>query len=81
MNVQVIFLGPSRTFAGTGSAEVAVADGSDVAALRQALSDRFDSLAPALPTIRFAVNNSFVEDDTVLNPGDEVALIPPVSGG
>ncbi len=81
MNVQVIFLGPSRSFAGTGSAEVAVADGANVGALRQALSDRFDSLAPALPTIRFAVNNSFVEDDAVLNPGDEVALIPPVSGG
>ncbi len=81
MNVQVIFLGPSRTFAGTGSAEVAVADGANVATLRQALSNRFDSLAPALPTIRFAVNNSFVEDDAVLNPGDEVALIPPVSGG
>ncbi len=81
MNVQVLFLGPSRTFAGTDRAEVAVADGSDIFALRQALADRFGSLAPALTTIRFAVNNSFVEDDTVLNPGDEVALIPPVSGG
>ena len=58
MNIQVLFLGPSRTFAGTDSAEVAIAEGSDVAALRQALSDRFGSLAPALPTARFAAQLS-----------------------
>jgi len=81
MNVQVLFLGPSRTFTGTDRVELVVAEGSDVAALRQTLADRFNRLGPALPTVRFAVNRSFVEDDAVLEPGDEVALIPPVSGG
>ena len=31
--------------------------------------------------VRFAVNREFADLDTKLEPGDEVALIPPVSGG
>ena len=34
---------------------------------------------PAAP--RVAVNHSFASDNTPLDPGDEVALIPPVAGG
>ena len=30
---------------------------------------------------RFGVNLQFVEEDTLLNDGDEVVFIPPVSGG
>ena len=30
---------------------------------------------------RFGINFSFVEPDTILQDGDEVVLIPPVSGG
>ncbi|NET03037.1 MAG: MoaD/ThiS family protein [Sphaerospermopsis sp. SIO1G2] len=30
---------------------------------------------------RFGINLAFVEPDTLLNDGDEVVLIPPVSGG
>ncbi|HEY9635521.1 MAG TPA: MoaD/ThiS family protein [Coleofasciculaceae cyanobacterium] len=30
---------------------------------------------------RFGINLQFVEPDTILQDGDEVVLIPPVSGG
>ena len=34
------------------------------------------------PGIRWAVNQTFIEDDAfVLNPGDELAFLPPVTGG
>ncbi len=39
------------------------------------------SVAELKPILRFAVNQQFVGADTVLNDGDEVVLIPPVSGG
>jgi molybdopterin synthase catalytic subunit len=45
------------------------------------LSTRFTELAPALPTALVAVNKQFAFADTPLQPGDEVALFPPVSGG
>lgn len=33
------------------------------------------------PLTRFGINLQFVEPDTILQDGDEVVLIPPVSGG
>lgn len=48
----------------------------------------YDRLASEYPVLekwrsltRYAVNLDFVESDTLLKDGDEVALIPPVSGG
>ncbi|RDY61589.1 MoaD/ThiS family protein [Flagellimonas nanhaiensis] len=34
-----------------------------------------------LSSLAVAVNNSYAEDDTIINSYDEIALIPPVSGG
>ena len=34
-----------------------------------------------LSSIRFAINETYVGDEAVLNDNDEVILIPPVSGG
>ena len=31
--------------------------------------------------VRIAVNQSLVSEDLALNPGDEVAFLPPVTGG
>ena len=33
------------------------------------------------PTIRVAVNQAFASADTPLRPGDEVAFLPPITGG
>jgi MoaE-MoaD fusion protein len=49
--------------------------------LRDLLTARHPELAGLLPAVRVAVNQAFVDLDHVLNDGDEVALIPPVSGG
>jgi MoaE-MoaD fusion protein len=48
-----------------------------VGELRAAL----DSLSPLVARCRVAVHQDFADDDTLINPADEVALIPPVSGG
>lgn len=50
-----------------------------------AVRDRLQALHPELSQLRdvtrFGVNLQFVEPDTILQDGDEVVLIPPVSGG
>ena len=51
----------------------------DGARVRDALESLGD-LAAGLPLV-MAVNREYAEEDQVLDPGDELALIPPVSGG
>ena len=51
----------------------------DGASVRDAL-DRLGDLAEGLPLV-MAVNREYAPEHQVLDPGDELALIPPVSGG
>lgn len=52
-----------------------------VADLWQALRATYPALAPYEGAIAIAVNQSFASPSTSLSEGDEVALLPPVSGG
>ena len=79
--VHVRFFGPARDFGVPEVARLEMPDGARVADVRAALIERFERLREALPNIRMAVNEAFADDDRVLADGDEVALIPPVSGG
>jgi molybdopterin converting factor small subunit len=45
------------------------------------LTARFPELAPMRPTIRLARDGEFLDGSGHVQPGDEIALIPPVSGG
>ena len=55
-------------------------DGHTVASLRQALKNRYPPLVD-IKSLMIAVNNAYAEDDVTLGESDEIALIPPVSGG
>ncbi len=55
-------------------------DGQRVAQLRAALGDRFPALK-SLNSLLIAVNNEYANDEVILSESDEIALIPPVSGG
>jgi len=52
-----------------------------VAAVRDRLIEEHPELQSWRDLTRFGINLQFVEPETVLNEGDEVVLIPPVSGG
>ncbi|KRK49166.1 hypothetical protein FC96_GL000087 [Secundilactobacillus kimchicus JCM 15530] len=57
-------------------------DKATAEAVKPALIERFPAAKPILETARLAINQDFVSDEAMtLAPGDEVALIPPVSGG
>lgn len=55
--------------------------GSTVAAVRDRLLTEHPELTQWRDVTRFGVNLQFVEPDAPLHNGDEVVLIPPVSGG
>lgn len=58
-----------------------VEEGKKVGDLLADLSLRYPALAAAAPELRVAVNKKYITDSIVLRDGDEVALLPPISGG
>jgi molybdopterin converting factor subunit 1 len=70
-----------REAAGADRIPVQLPAGATVADLIAALGRDFPAIAPVLGSIRVAVNQGFADAATVLNETDEVAAIPPVSGG
>ena len=70
-----------RERAGTRNFSLELPSGATVAELTEAVRQRFPRLAPPDVNIVVAVNADYAEPDDVLQPGDDVCLIPPVSGG
>ncbi len=65
---------------GSNTIEVPIRQGDKVSdLLRNMRSLPTASMLPAMP--RVAVNRAFASEHTVLRASDEIALIPPVSGG
>ena len=81
MNVRIRLFAIQRELAGTREVRFDLPDGSDVEAAWNALVARHPVLAPGRPSLRFARNGDYAEPTTLLVDGDEVAMIPPVSGG
>ena len=52
-----------------------------IAAARETLGERIPSIREYLPRVAWAVNRSYAATDTELHDGDELAVIPAVSGG
>ncbi len=64
-----------------GGKEVAFEmDGKKVGQLKSELIARFPEMK-SLNSLLVAVNNAYAEDDLIIAETDEIALIPPVSGG
>jgi molybdopterin converting factor subunit 1 len=81
MRVRVLFFGVLRELAGKASDEIELPDGATVRRIMEQYADQIPGLKDALPSIALAVNQQYAGPDTVLRPNDEVALLPPVSGG
>jgi MoaE-MoaD fusion protein len=82
MIVRIRLFAQLRERAGADSIEAELAEGSTVADVLRELGARppLDELLARLP-VRMAVNREVVGVDTALHVGDELALLPPVSGG
>ena len=77
--VHVRLFASYREAAGTNRLETSLPRGASVNDLLASLDTRLPLLRQARGLV--AVNHSYVQADTILHNGDEVALIPPVSGG
>ncbi len=81
MRVRVLFFGVLKDIVGCSEDLVEVAGNSTLGALFDSYSARFETLRSRRPSILFARNREFATPDTTLAENDEVAFLPPVSGG
>lgn len=81
MTVSVLAFAHLKTVLGAETVSVSLTDGATVRDLIRHLQETCPELTQWMKSTRVAVNCEYAEPDTVLHDGDEVALIPPVSGG
>ena len=81
MTIRVRLFAVLRDRAGLAELSLDLADGATVAQAREPLLERLPMLREYLQRCAFAVNRSYAAAHSVLRDGDELAVIPPVSGG
>jgi molybdopterin converting factor subunit 1 len=81
MMIAVRLFARARDLAGRDVLPVELSAGASVADLRQEIRKACPALTDLLTRSRIAVGDDFAEDESRLQPGAEVAIIPPVSGG
>ena len=81
MTITVLLFASCRESVGRRNVTLQMDQGSRVGDLRHSLATELPALAGIAPSVSIAVNEEYVQDECPLRDGDEVALIPPVSGG
>lgn len=79
----VLLFGVTRDIVGTGSLQIPPAEAKGlktVADLKKHLKNGYPDL-DGLSSLAVAVNQSYASEDAPIQDTDEIALIPPVSGG
>ena len=81
MKIQVKLFAAARQFHGEDSISIELSSDATIGELRTELVRRIPALEPMSHSLRIAVNSDYAVDDATLNETDELACIPPVSGG
>lgn len=81
MQVRVLFFGMLKDLVGRGSESLELASDASLRDLVCHYQERFPKLAEMAGSIAMAVNSEYAGPERKLKNGDEVGLLPPVSGG
>ena len=81
MRVRVLFFGVLKDIVGRSEETLDVSAQATLASIFEAYSQRYETLRDKRPSILFARNREFATPDVSLSENDEVAFLPPVSGG
>jgi molybdopterin converting factor subunit 1 len=81
MRVSIRLFARLREIVGASEIERDVPDGATLGRVWDVLAAEFPALAPYKPSVSGAVNLDYAKMQTVVRDGDEVAFLPPVSGG
>ena len=81
VRIRVRLFAVQRELAGTREVALEMPQGATIEEVWSAVVERHPGLAPGRPSVRFARNGDYAEESTPIADNDEIAFIPPVSGG
>ena len=81
MRVTVRLFARLRDIAGSGELQREVPENADAETVWRSLAEQYPSLPDYRRVVSCAVNAEYASFTTPLRDGDEVAFLPPVSGG
>lgn len=83
VTINLLFFAKSRELVGSGSGELVLTANTNFDTLKQALLLKYPSLQIIAENIILSLNEEYIDDNQqlTLREGDEVAVIPPISGG
>ncbi len=80
-DVKVLLFGAAADRVGARQVEVPVNGETTLGELWTILVDQYPGLVPMRDTLAFAINGEYARIEDAVSAGDEVAVLPPVSGG
>ncbi len=80
MRVRVLFFGMLKDVMAAADS-IELPEGASVRDVLAHFESQIPRLKELLPSLAVAVNQQYAGPDTKLSPDDEIALLPPVSGG
>lgn len=80
MEIQLLAFGIAKDILGTSRHPLEIEDSASIATVKRKLLEKYPDFE-RLANLRFAVNEDYKDDDYQIEAGDEVVIIPPVSGG
>jgi molybdopterin converting factor subunit 1 len=81
MQIRVLFFGVLKDLAGRANDSLSLPESATLEDVLSHYEQAIPRLKDLLPSLALSVNQEYAAPDAKLRPGDEVALLPPVSGG
>ncbi|MCH8927493.1 MAG: molybdopterin converting factor subunit 1 [Candidatus Marinimicrobia bacterium] len=81
MKVKILFFASLKDITGENAVDLELEENATVESVKIKITSIYPKLEPLLNFVRIAINQEFAEAESVINNGDELAFLPPVSGG
>ena len=81
MRVRVLFFGMLKDLVGRSSDSIDLHEGASIRDVLAHYEERIPRMKYSLPSVALALNQQYADPDAKLQPDDEIAFLPPVSGG
>lgn len=81
MQIKLRFFGQLRELARCDETGIEVKNGTKISDLVSLVGDRFPNMREHLKVVSFSIDSEYASKDTALKEGNEVGLLPPISGG